>query len=108
MLLAMKWFLCLLLIGLGLFSYTQTQENDALKANLKQSADEIADLKMQVEIKTQQLVARNAQIAQARASTPFPAPAYIPAPTPAPKPSWMNTTSDLDRTPVPSGSARRR
>ena len=88
MLLAMKWLLFLLLIGIGLFSYNQSQTIDSLTANLKKSDETVADL-------TRQLQAN----VQARAASPG-APTYYP--TPASRPSWMNTTSDLDRTPVSS------
>jgi hypothetical protein len=88
----MKWLLFLILIGLGLFSYNQSQTIDTLTANLKKSEETVADLTRQVQVN-----------AQARAASSG-APAYYP-PLSTPRPSWMNTTSDLDRTPV---STRRR
>jgi hypothetical protein len=88
----MKWFLCLLLLGVGFFSLQQFQEIDTLKTSLKQSDETVADLKRQLQTS-----------AQIRSSPG--APSYVPtqplAPTPAPRPSWMNTTSDLDKTPAP-------
>jgi hypothetical protein len=84
----MKWLLCLLLIGVGLYAYNQYQDLDAAKTSLKQSEETIADLKRQLQ-----------GTAQNRATATASAPIY--APTPAPRPSWMNTTSDLDKTPVP-------
>jgi hypothetical protein len=93
MLLPMKWFLCLLLIGVGFYAYNQSQELDATKTSLKQSEDTIADLKRQLQ-----------GTAQTRPGATAAAPIY--APTPAARPSWMNTTSDLDKTPVPAHGRR--
>jgi hypothetical protein len=88
----MKWFLCLLLIGVGLYAYNQSQEMDTLKASLKQSEDTVADLKRQL-----QTGAQNRATASAM-------PLYVPTPTP--RPSWMNTSSDLDKTPMPGRRTR--
>ena len=89
----MKWFLCLLLIGVGLYAYNQSQDVDTLKASLKQSEDTVADLKRQLQSGGGSRTAASSAL-----------PAY--APTPAPRPSWMNTTSDLDKTPVPGRRTR--
>jgi len=93
MLAGMKWFLCLLLIGVGLYAYNQSQDVDTLKASLKQSEDTVADLKRQLQAGAQNRTAAAAAM-----------PLY--APTPAPRPSWMNTSSDLDKTPVPGRRTR--
>jgi hypothetical protein len=93
MLLAMKWFLCLLLIGTGLFSYNQSQTIETLTANLKKSDEDAADLKRQI----LQLSAQ-VRIAAGRPATPY----QSPMPTPTPANSWMWQHSTLDpNTPGP-------
>jgi hypothetical protein len=84
----MKWLLFLIAIGLGYYSYTQSQTIDTLTANLKQSDDALTELRKQV------------PAAQARPAAPA-ASGTASYATPAPRPSWMNTASDLDKTPVP-------
>jgi len=93
MLLAMKWLFCLLLIGAGLFSYNQSQTIDTLTANLKQSEEELASLKRQVQA-SPPAAPRVSSSGASQAALP----AYPPVATPPP---WMNTHSDLDKTPVP-------
>ena len=100
MLLAMKWFLCLLLIGTGLFSYNQSQTIETLTANLKKSDEDAADLKRQILQLSAQM-----RVAASRLAAPQAAPSasyQIPVPTPTPSNSWMWQHSTLDpNTPGP-------
>jgi len=90
----MKWLLCLLLIGTGYFAYTESQDIDKLTASLKQSEATVADLRKQI-----------SGGPQGRAAYGNGMPGYPPIQTPAATPSWMNTTSDLDK---PAQSTRAR
>ena len=85
----MKWFLSLLLLGAGYVAYTQSQEVDRLNAT-------VAELKRQLQASTP---------TRTTATAAAPAMPYYP-PTPAPRPSWMNTGSDLDKTPGPAHRTR--
>jgi hypothetical protein len=96
MLPAMKWFLFLLLIGIGLFSYNQSQTIDTLTASLKQSEEAAADLKSQLQ-------SAQARIAAGRTASPQ---AGYPLATPAPSNSWMWQHSTLDPN-TPRPGARR-
>jgi len=94
----MKWFLCLLLIGTGLFSYKQSQTIGALTAELTESGETVADLKNQLQASVQ---ARNAAVKAASVrsvATPQPAVAVAsPSATPTPPSnSWMWQRSILD------------
>ena len=92
MLLPMKWLLCLMLIGVGLFSYNESQTIDTLTAKLKESDDLVASLKTQVQGYAQSRAAAQGGYPQQTAG------GY---PSQAPRPSWMNVHSDLDNTPKP-------
>src|ERR1700722_14615012 len=91
---AMKWLLCLLLVAAGLFANRQNQENEALKAQLKESQETVADLKRELQAKASAPV-------RVAAATPAPYQAPIPASnvptTPAPPSNaWMWQRSTLD------------
>jgi hypothetical protein len=85
----MKWLLCLLLVGAGLFANRQNQDNEALKAELKESQETVADLKRQLQAKASAPV-------RVAAATPVPSAPATPAP---PNNAWMWQRSTLDPKP---------
>jgi hypothetical protein len=93
-LLTMKWFLCLLLVAAGLFVNRQNQVNEALKVELKEARQTVADLKEQLQLRAS---------APARVAVVPPAPYQAATPAPyqpvTPKPAdnqWMWQRSPLD------------